>query len=131
MPETEATPEEKVVKAWMRELLAKSGLQKAPLAKELGVSRKTITNTFSDEASLPRGLTLYRLLQELGGLRDDAPGQTDTLSDRLARLEVETRTTRRLVAEALRLQEFERELEGELQQLREDPPQVNKTGTDG
>ena len=103
MPENEATQEEKVVKAWMRDLLEKSGASKASLARELKVEPRTISNAFADGASLPRGLTFYRLLRELGGLSPEAPGPADTLSGRLSGLEEEVAELTALVREALEL----------------------------
>lgn len=79
--------EQDEVKAWLRKLLADSKWSKAALAREFGVEPKTITNAFSGRASLPRGLTFYRLLRELGALRPDAPGSSETIAARLQSLE--------------------------------------------
>lgn len=73
------------VKAWLKDLRAKTGWTQNDVAEMLGVTGRTIINLESPDEGFPRGLTMVRYLRALGVVAD-APVETPGLG-RLAALE--------------------------------------------
>ncbi len=94
------------IKGWMNDLLRASGLSKSALARAVGEERKNITNAYDPKMGLPRGTLFYKILRELGALKD-APADQETIPATLNRIEglVETLIQRADVREEIRYAE--------------------------
>lgn len=89
MPQKEAeTSEVDAIKIWLRELRKGRGLSQRALADIVHVTTKTIVNAerLGSGESLPQGITMMRILRELGAVAD-VPVEESPLERRLRLLE--------------------------------------------